>query len=143
MVRELSRELIFFNMISDSNMPPLLLRRGLRCFGNNMDKYFLLFIHELNSWTEKQLNEFLLLHLHNYHSLIQSVKRFFNPVNGSYFIIRINALENLNTLEHIFPIVRCLNLKKIVNWIYCDGTENNNNRNPNNTTSKRKKIQYP
>jgi len=106
-------------------------RRGIRCFGNHMDKYILLFIHDLETWTKGQLIEFLLLHLPNYHSLVQSIDRYFNSTHGSYFIIRIGIIDNLSTLDHILPIIRCLNIQSSVKWVRYDGT------------SKRKKFKHP
>lgn len=127
-------------MSSNYNIISPILRRGLRCFGNNMNKCILLFIHDFKTWTECQLQESLLLHLPNYHSIIQSIKRYFNPIHGSYFVIRIGVLDNLSTLDHILPIIHSLNIKSKVNWVYYDGTTNINKLIAKRRKSKRSSI---
>ena len=50
-------------------------RRGLRYFGSNSSKFYLIFIHDFQSWSKKRLMEFFVSELPNYNTIIQSLTK--------------------------------------------------------------------
>jgi len=68
--------------------------RGFYCFGNYMNNYSLIFIHDLNSWFPSNLMAKVISKIPNYNEIIPYVKKLFSPRYGSYFIIRVNKHKN-------------------------------------------------
>jgi len=68
--------------------------RGFYCFGNHMNNYSLIFIHNLNSWSPSNLMAQVISKIPNYNEIIPYVKKLFSPRYGSYFIIRVNKHKN-------------------------------------------------
>ena len=56
----------------------LFIHRGIRCFGNNMNSYTLLFIHDLDSWSIPRLRGFFNCKLPNSSALIFPLSKSFS-----------------------------------------------------------------
>jgi len=110
---------------STNNTP---LHRGLHCFGNHMNKYNLIFIHDLKAWSANKLMVYIMNKIPNYFGFVLFSKKLFSPKYGSYFIIRINNHNNdldfynfLNFLREELPVT------SKISWTLCNKIKNNNN----------------
>ena len=93
-----------------------ILRRGLRCFGSGSDNFVLIFIHDLESWTESRLWEFLSKKISNCNNIIQGIvkKHYVNMEN--YFIIRVNYKNHTDFIKVLILITSHLPIKNKVYW---------------------------
>jgi len=112
--------------MEDSNSPTFFsFRRGLRYFGPDNNKFYLIFIHDLQSWTKKRLMEFFDQEIPNCNTIIHSLTKKYSPISGSYFILRINGSNPLDALNIILLISNKLPVTKKINWILCDSIRSN------------------
>jgi len=100
-------------------------RRGLSYFGLNSNNFYLIFIHDLQSWSKKRLLEFFIKELPNYETIIHSIVKKYSPTLGIYFILIVNGSNTLSTLLLILFICNKLPIKKEINWIKCNFTRSN------------------
>ena len=100
-------------------------RRGLCYFGPNNNKFYLIFIHDLQSWTKKRLMEFFSQELPNYNTIIHSLTKKYSPIFGTYFIIRVDGTNPLSALNLILFICNNLPVSKKINWLLCNSTRSN------------------
>jgi len=108
--------------------------RGFYCFGNHMNNYSLIFIHDLKSWSPSKLMVQVISKIPNYYEIIPYIKKHFSPRYDSYFIIRVNKHKNdlilfevLNFLKENIPVTA-----KIY-WFMCNKIkQKNKSRKSNN-----------
>jgi len=86
-----------------------------------MNKYSLIFIHDLKSWSPNKLMVQVISKIPNYCQIIPYIKKLFSPRYGSYFIIRVNKHKNdldffevLNLLRDKIPATAK------INWTLCN-----------------------
>ena len=101
--------------------------RGFYCFGNHMNKYSLIFIHNLNSCSPSKLMAEVISKIPNYQEIIPYIKKLFSPRYDSYFIIRVNKHKNdlkffevLNFLRDKIPETAK------INWSLCNKLKQKN-----------------
>ena len=89
------------------------IRRGLRHYGPDHDKFVLIFIHDLESWTESRLWEFLSKKISNCNEVVHGIvkKHYINMEN--YFILRVNYNNYTDYLKVIYLITKHLPVKRI------------------------------
>ena len=89
------------------------IRRGLRLYGPDHDKFVLIFIHDLESWTESRLWEFLSKKISNCNEVVHGIvkKHYINMEN--YFILRVNYNNCTDYLKVIYLITKHLPVKRI------------------------------
>ena len=102
--------------MSSSNSNSSVLRRGLRSLGPDNNKFVLIFIHDLQSWTPSRLWEFLSKKVSNCNNIIHGIVKKHNVNMENYFIIRVNYSEPAYYLNILYIITSILPVKKI-NWI--------------------------
>jgi len=107
-------------MASTSSLP---LNRGLRSFGNQMNKYNFIYIHDLKSWSVSQLKEFFYNKIPNCLETIPSIKKPFSPKYGSYFIIRVNITKTCTNFLNILLLL--LNGLPVTSKIYWSSWKQN------------------
>jgi hypothetical protein len=94
-----------------------ILRRGLRSYGPGNDKFVLIFIHDLESWTESRLWEFLSKKISNCNNIIHGIVKKHNVNMENYFIIRVNYNNDTDYLKVLVMITSHLPIRRI-NWIF-------------------------
>ena len=100
-------------------------RRGLRYFGSNSDNSYLIFIHDLNSWSKQRLMSFITNELPPDNNIFQSLTKKYSPKLGTYFIIKINGSNQLNAMLFIRLLASKLpNISKI-SWKFIDKLRSN------------------
>ena len=89
------------------------IRRGLRHYGPDHDKFVLIFIHDLESWTESRLWEFLSKKISNCNEVVHGIvkKHYINMEN--YFILRVNYNNYTDYMKVIYLITKHLPVKRI------------------------------
>ena len=102
---------------NNSNSP--VLRRGLRYLGPDNDKFVLIFIHDLQSWTPSRLWEFLSKKVSNCNNIIHGIVKKHSVNMENYFVIRVNYTKPTYYLNILYIITSILPVKKI-NWIITD-----------------------
>ena len=90
-----------------------ILRRGLRSYGPGNDKFVLIFIHDLESWTESRLWEFLSKRISNCNNIIHEIVKKQNVNMESYFIIRINYNNHMDYSKVLVTIASYLSIRRI------------------------------
>ena len=95
-------------------------RRGLRYFGPNSGKSYLIFIHNLSSWSKQRLMEFLRIKLQLFKEIIQSVSKKYSPSLGIYFIIKINGSSALNAMLFLLILANKLPISSKISWKFIE-----------------------
>ena len=115
--------------MSTSNNTFPILRRGLRSLNPIEDKFVLIFIHDLQSWTPRRLWEFLSKKVSNINFIIHGIVKKHNVNMENYFIIRVNYTKPTYYLNILYIITSLLPVSRI-NWKITNKirTFNKNNR---------------
>ena len=100
-------------------------RRGLRFFGSTADKFYLIFIHDLQSWSKSKFMEYFSLNLPNFNNIILAMDKKYSPKFGSYFIIRVDGSNPFTALNLILFMYKNLKFQNDINWILCDNLRSN------------------
>jgi len=98
---------------------------GSNSIGSNNNNFYLIFIHDLQSWTKKRLMEFFIQEIPNCNTFIQSIVKKYSPTLGIYFILRVDGSNPLSTLSFILLICNKLPISKEIKWIKCNSTRSN------------------
>jgi len=101
--------------MSTSNNTFPILRRGLRYLNPIEDKFVLIFIHDLQSWTPRRLWEFLSKKVSNINIIIHGIVKKHNVNMENYFIIRVNYTKPTYYLNILYIITSLLPVSRI-NW---------------------------
>jgi len=99
--------------------------RGLRYFGPESNKSYLIFIHDLKSWSKKRLMESLINDLKPCSDLIQALSKIYSPTLGNYFIIRINGTNPVESLAFLILLAHKLPINSKISWKFINKLKNN------------------
>ena len=64
----------------------------------------MIFIHKLKNWLVKKIYNYISNLSSSFFNIIFSIVRKFSPIYGSYFIIKVNAL-NSNTFKQFYDLL--------------------------------------
>jgi len=111
--------------ISNRTVPTF--RRSLRYFGPHSNNSYLIFIHDLRSWSKQRLMDFLQNHPSK--QIFQSISKKYSPTFGIYFIIIIDGSNPLKAMLFLPLLGNTLPIKSKISWKHIEKFTNNRSYN--------------
>ena len=111
------------NNLSNCTVPTF--RRGLRYYGPDSCNSYLIFIHDLRSWSKQRFMDFIDKELQPYKEIIQSFSKKYSPSLGIYFIIKINGTDTLKAMTFVSHLSDKLPISSKISWKYIEKLRNN------------------
>ena len=84
------------------NTSSVYIRRGIRKYTPDKEKFVLLYIHDLQSWNVQKMYEFLSKRISNLSDIIHGIIKKHKPNMENYFIIRVNYSKPTYYLNIIY-----------------------------------------
>ena len=95
------------------NTSSVYIRRGIRKYTPNKEKFVLLYIHDLQSWNVQKMYEFLSKRISNLSDIIHGIIKKHKPNMENYFIIRVNYSKPTYYLNIIYQVTSYLPVERI------------------------------